>query len=150
MEPIKRLEDIELTPEQRRNIEKAKDDLEKERRKGLVQEFKENVRNNPLLQNEGIIAVSKNRYTFFKVFTVLLFIVIMLGLVFLVSGAYNGNFKSVFNATLDCGVINLTCEKQECNPQLQSPSIPDYTCRCPDITINMINNTVYVNTTNST
>jgi hypothetical protein len=95
--------------------------------KNAVDNFKQNVENNPLLQKHHLILQDSRISSLLKVFFMVALIFSVLFICYL---AYNDKFKPEFSAPV---TINNTCEKQICNNSCpQCPSFPNIPA-CPTI-----------------
>lgn len=104
-----------------------------------VQDFKENVNQNPLLREHGVIAVNISEHMFYKFFTFFIFLLILTGLIvvgwMIANGKLDGLVKPVFNNQVDNNVQNSYNFSPETNNQ--------YTHKIDNnFTINIIN---YIN-----
>jgi len=92
--------------------------------KELVSDFMERAKDNELLNRNGIRFVNGTKYTFYKVATIILIIILALGIAGFLYLIDKGSLKSAFSFA--CGNVSLACSALTC-PMPNIPACPS----CP-------------------
>jgi len=140
----------DLTNNERKKLERLQNEVKKRQEKEKALEFRENARNNRILDENGVIVTTIWAQTLKLIFFSFFFLFLGIAL-FWGYQSYIGNYKSSmvcnitsnFNATQICGNLSTICEKQYCN----------LINTCGNFSLTIINqngNLTYGNQTNST